>query len=1005
MKSVISLLLGSQLLAVVLQAQPLVNIETVFVGDAGNAADTRAMSDGTSGYGAVPHGYNIGKYEVTIGQYVTFLNTVAKTSNNAYITSLWKPSMATDPYVSGISRSGSGTLANPYVYAPIGSGNRPIAYVSWLDAARFANWIHNGATNGASTETGAYTLNGATNGIINKNPAAKWWIPSENEWYKAAFYKGGGTNAGYWTYTTESDAEPGNLVGSDTNRANFARYDGSKYIFSTTQSSSKQNTNYLTDVGSFSGSPGPYGTFDQGGNLYEWNDSVVLGTNRGLRGGSWDIFGNTLYFSYRGGSYAPEFGSNILGFRLANSAPVDPENDGLVGLWKFDGDASDASPSLNHAVVNGAAFTSDRFGNPNSALKVTAAGRWRAGGAYTGKPIQITGNASRTISYWAKFSERGTGSGGGTGTYTQSSVSWGVDAEGVGLSYWSTESGGTLWFNAVRSDLYLSEPSPLVPFDKWRMVTFVYSGMPRTAVMYINGVANTSFHPGFWNPESFDIPLNTVSTEVGMTGGQGDFIDDVRIYNRALSAAEISQLYQTEVGDLDSDGDGLTDGWEQGYGRYQFVEGNFTWQQAKADAESKGGHLGTITSQLEYEFLRGVFPKYANGSLRPWLGASDAEQEGVWRWVTGEVWEFSRWDSLQPDNQGGAQHYLWSGLLWNGSENQYWDDYQNEPSSNMGQNCYLLEFGYPTDPLKTDSDGDGFNDRVETDSGTDPNNPESKPGLPALRIEEPVGKGLANSARAKTFGNLLAGTASTGRIYTIRNTGAGPLTSIALTKVGSHTSDFTITGPETNELAPGASTTFSVSFAPATGGTRTAQISIASNDTNRSPFLINLSGFGIGFNVDSDKDGLSDAAEFLLKMYASNFDWQAKQPELVGMLISNVNPAGFFTKAQHDANFVSGRATGRSDVTNNPASYNLVSRTNIPPVRVAMPRSAAFAVNLGGSWTRYAQSGASAGWSFNTNTGVLSGLTPTRGERSVRIVPYNGSQAGPQMTIQVRPAP
>ena len=277
--------------------------------------------------------------------------------------------------------------------------------------------------------------------------------------------------------------------------------------------------------------------------------------------------------------------------------------------------------------------------------------------------------------------------------------------------------------------------------------------------------------------------------------------------------------------------------------------------------------------------------------------------------------------------------------------------------------------------------------------------------LPSLRIEEPVGKGLANSAGAKTFGKLLAGTVSTGRVYTIRNTGAGQLTSIALSKVGSHANDFKVTGPGTSALAPGESTTFSVSFAPTTGGLRTARISLASNDTNRSPFLVNLAGFGIGFNVDSDKDGLSDAAEFLLKMYASNFDWQVKQPELVGMLFSNVNPAGFFTKAQHDANFVSGRTTGRSDVTGKPTSYNLVSRTNIPPVRVAMPKAVAFAINLGGSWTRYAQSGAPTGWSFDTKTGVLNGLAPASGERSVRIVPYNGSQAGPQMTIQLRPAP
>ena len=80
-----------------------------------------------------------------------------------------------------------------------GSGNKPITFVSWFDAARFCNWLHNGqpsgAQNAATTEDGAYTLNGATSGVaISKNATAKVWIPSENEWYKAAYYdptKGG----------------------------------------------------------------------------------------------------------------------------------------------------------------------------------------------------------------------------------------------------------------------------------------------------------------------------------------------------------------------------------------------------------------------------------------------------------------------------------------------------------------------------------------------------------------------------------------------------------------------------------------------------------------------------------------------------------------------------------------------------------------------------------------------------------------------------------------------
>ena len=303
-----------------LQAQPLLTIDTVTVGDAGNAADS-------TGYGSVAHNFNIGTYEVTIGQYTDFLNSVAATDTY----SLYNASMATDLNVAGISRSGPSGL---YTYAVINnsgdSGNRPITFVSWFDAARFANWMNNGATVGASTETGAYTLNGATTGIITKNAGATWWIPSEDEWYKAAYYKGGGTNAGYWDYPTQSDTAPGNIVGGAANQANY-----NNGVYSVTQSASYVGTlNYLTDAGAFSNNASAYDTFDQGGNVWEWNDAVI-GSSRGLRGGSWDDFDCSLQSSLRF-DLDPTDEYNIVGFRVA-SVP-EPSTYGLLlmgaaALW------------------------------------------------------------------------------------------------------------------------------------------------------------------------------------------------------------------------------------------------------------------------------------------------------------------------------------------------------------------------------------------------------------------------------------------------------------------------------------------------------------------------------------------------------------------------------------------------------------------------------------------------------------------------------------------------
>lgn len=120
--------------------------------------------------------------------------------------------------------------------------------VTGFGAARFANWMHNGAISDASTETGAYTLNGATSGVgFTKNAGATWWIPSENEWSKAAYYKGGGTNAGHWLFPFQSDGSLGNSIGGEPGQANY--YDGDDAV--TQLPTSSQSQNYLTDAGEF----------------------------------------------------------------------------------------------------------------------------------------------------------------------------------------------------------------------------------------------------------------------------------------------------------------------------------------------------------------------------------------------------------------------------------------------------------------------------------------------------------------------------------------------------------------------------------------------------------------------------------------------------------------------------------------------------------------------------------------------------------------------------------
>jgi len=103
--------------------------------------------------------------------------------------------------------------------------NKPVVYVSWFDCARYCNWLHNGkltynttdSTATAPQNTGAYNVGTAITGnAVAKQADANYHIPTENEWYKAAYYKGGGANAGYWLYATQSDATPTPVTASST---------------------------------------------------------------------------------------------------------------------------------------------------------------------------------------------------------------------------------------------------------------------------------------------------------------------------------------------------------------------------------------------------------------------------------------------------------------------------------------------------------------------------------------------------------------------------------------------------------------------------------------------------------------------------------------------------------------------------------------------------------------------------------------------------------------------
>jgi formylglycine-generating enzyme len=297
-----------------LAAQPTqaVNIEMVTVGNPGNAPDTEVMvGDGTTGYGSVGYVYQIGKYEVTAGQYTEFLNAVAKADpNGLYNTAMGEPGAASG---ANIQRTGSSPNFSYSVAADW--ANRPVNYVSFWDAARFANWLHNGQPTGAqgagTTEDGAYhDVDDQT--LFGRNVGAQFFIPTEDEWYKAAYHdKNAGLATTFFDYPTGTNAVPGNDINETTNAGNNANYYISNYAIGSPY--------YRTVAGEFELSDSPYGTFDQGGNVWEWNETKVNSSVRGLRGGSGFSGSDDLHASLRNGT-GPQFEGYAVGFRVASIA-------------------------------------------------------------------------------------------------------------------------------------------------------------------------------------------------------------------------------------------------------------------------------------------------------------------------------------------------------------------------------------------------------------------------------------------------------------------------------------------------------------------------------------------------------------------------------------------------------------------------------------------------------------------------------------------------------------
>ena len=192
---------------------------------------------------------------------------------------------------------------------------------------RFVNWLENGQNEG-EIERGTYAI--GTGVSEARAEDAKYFIPTDEEWYKAPFYDptladGAG---GYWKYATQSNSF-----------LTFERPAGGTNSVNTAES----KVGGTTEVGAYTNSTSYYGTFDQTGNVGEWTETIVqsgdLPAGRRKRLPSW---GDSVFFVTSGGTtlagrYDRAAAAPFTGFRVARRAmiPGDADLDGEFNSSDF----------------------------------------------------------------------------------------------------------------------------------------------------------------------------------------------------------------------------------------------------------------------------------------------------------------------------------------------------------------------------------------------------------------------------------------------------------------------------------------------------------------------------------------------------------------------------------------------------------------------------------------------------------------------------------------------
>ena len=228
---------------------------------------------------------------------------------------------------------------------------------------------------------------------------------------------------------------------------------------------------------------------------------------------------------------------------IAQTVPNYVPTNGLVGWWPFNGNANDESGNNNNGTVNGATLTSDRFGNANKAYSFDGVNDY----------VEIFNSSSLnyptqaiTISTWFKINSwfplsNGTSwfpilSKSNSNIYGNYRLGLGKDNQNIVKLYGNLNSVG------INENLTFN-------LNQWNNLIFIINASNNTTIIYLN---NSLVYQGVTSPTGWNtnntLPLIIGMDSPGFIEYSNGFIDDIGIWNRALTASEVTELYNAGTG-------------------------------------------------------------------------------------------------------------------------------------------------------------------------------------------------------------------------------------------------------------------------------------------------------------------------------------------------------------------------------------------------------------------------------------------------------------------------